>query len=48
MLAIEQSYDQAMNNLGTILGATFSVDTAEIDKEASAFLEDLPKPAPGR
>jgi len=40
-----------MNNLGTILGATFSVDTAEninaeIGKEASAFLDDLPKPAP--
>ena len=39
MMAIDQSYDQAMNNLGTILGATFSVDTAEninaeIGKEA--------------
>ena len=51
MMAIDQSYDQAMNNLGTILGTTFSVDTAEninaeIGKEASAFLDDLPKPAP--
>jgi hypothetical protein len=29
MLAIDQSYEQAMNRLGTILGSTFSVDTAE-------------------
>ncbi len=49
MLAIDQSYEQAMNSLGTILGDTFSVDTAEqinaeIGKEAAAFLDNLPNP----
>jgi hypothetical protein len=29
MLSIDQSYEQALNRLGTILGGTFSVDTAE-------------------
>jgi hypothetical protein len=29
MLAIDQSYEQALNRLGTILGGTFSVDTEE-------------------
>ena len=51
MLAIDQSYEQAMNSLGTILGSTFSVDTvesinAEIGKAAASFLDDLPNPDP--
>ena len=51
MLAIDQSYEQAMESLGTILGATFSVDTAEninseLGQEAAVFLDDLPNPSP--
>jgi len=51
MLAVDQAYDQAMNNLGEILGGNFSVDTAEkINAELGAvagdFLNRLPDPLP--
>jgi len=51
MLAVDQAYDQAMNNLGEILGCNFSVDTAEkINAElgimAGDFLKRLPDPLP--
>ena len=52
MLAVDSAYEQAMENLGKILGGTFSVDTAErINAElglaAGEFLGDLPAPEPG-
>lgn len=51
MLAVDQAYEQAMNNLGEILGGKFSVDTAEtINAElgivAGDFLNRLPDPLP--
>ena len=51
MLAVDQAYEQAMNNLGEILGDNFSVDTAEkINAElgtvAGDFLNRLPDPLP--
>lgn len=51
MLAVDQAYEQAMNNLGEILGGNFSVDTAEkINAElgtmAGDFLDRLPDPLP--
>jgi hypothetical protein len=52
MLSVESSYEQAMDNLGTILGSVFSVDTAEginlqLGQAAGEFLGDLPDPKPG-
>lgn len=49
MLGVDQAYDQAMKNLGVILGSKFSVDTAEqingqLGRGAGEFLADLPKP----
>ena len=51
MLAVDSSYEQAMDNLGRILGGTFSVDTAErinaeLGQSAGEFLSDLPDPEP--
>ncbi len=51
MLAVDQAYDQAMNNLGEILGGNFSVDTAEknnaeLGTAAGDFLSRLPDPLP--
>lgn len=52
MLAVESSYERAMNNLGKILGGKFSVDTAErinaeLGQAAGVFLGDLPDPEVG-
>jgi hypothetical protein len=52
LLAVESAYEQAMDNLGQILGSTFPVDTAErinaeMGQSAGEFLADLPKPEPG-
>lgn len=52
MLGVDQAYDQAMKNLGQILGGKFSVDTAErvnstMGQSAGVFQEDLPLPEPG-
>ena len=52
MLAVDSAYEQAMDNLGRILGGTFSVDTAErinaeLGQAAGEFLDDLPEPEPG-
>ncbi len=52
MLAVDSSYEQAMTNLGAILGGTFSVDTAEkinaeLGRVAGEFFDDLPQPEPG-
>jgi hypothetical protein len=49
MLAVDQAYEQAMNNLGEILGGSFSVDTAEhvnaeLGRDAGEFLDHLPDP----
>jgi len=49
MLSVDQAYDQAMKNLGTIFGSDFSVDTAErvngtMGCSAGEFLDDLPMP----
>ena len=49
MLSVDQAYDQAMKNLGTIFGSDFSVDTAErvngtMGRSAGEFLDDLPMP----
>jgi len=49
MLGVDQAYDQAMKNLGQILGSGFSVDTAErvnghLGRSAGEFLADLPVP----
>lgn len=51
ILAVDSAYDQAMDNLGRILGGAFSVDTAEninaeMGRDAGEFLDDLPDPAP--
>lgn len=51
MLAVDSAYEQAMNNLGKILGGTFSVDTVErindeMGQAAGEFLKDLPDPEP--
>jgi hypothetical protein len=54
MLSIDKSYEQALNRLGTILGGTFSVDTAEnihseIGKEDAAMVAafETAKKSPG-
>lgn len=52
MLAVDSAYEQAMHNLGKILGGSFSVDTAErinaeLGRAAGEFLGDLPAPEPG-
>jgi hypothetical protein len=52
MLAVDQAYDQAMQNLGQIFGGDFSVDTAEringrTGSSAGEFLADLPLPEAG-
>jgi len=52
MLGVDQAYDQAMKNLGKILGSHFSVDTAErvngnMGRSAGEFLADLPVPEAG-
>lgn len=52
MMAVDQAYDQAMDNLSEILGGNFSVDTAEnINAElgvaAGDYLGRLPDPQPG-
>lgn len=49
MLGVDQAYDQAMKNLGRILGSKFSVDTAQrvnhqLGKTAGEYLSDLPAP----
>jgi len=49
MLSIDQAYDQAMKNLGQILGSRFSVDTAEqingqMGVAAGGYMDDLPVP----
>lgn len=49
MLSVDQAFDQAMKNLGTILGGDFSVDTTEcingkLGQSAGEYLADLPKP----
>jgi hypothetical protein len=51
MLAVDSAYEQAMDNLGKLLGGTFSVDTAEsinaeLGQAAGEFLGDLPDPPP--
>lgn len=51
MLSVDQAYEQAMSNLGQILGGTFSVDTAQqinaqLGQAAGEYLDDLPEPAP--
>ncbi|MEX0791881.1 MAG: hypothetical protein WD045_02005 [Pirellulaceae bacterium] len=51
MLAVDSAYEQAMKNLGRILGSNFSVDTAEringeMGQVAGEFLFDLPEPDP--
>jgi len=51
MLAVDSAYEQAMQNLGQILGGTFSVDTAErinaeLGQAAGEFLDDLPDAPP--
>lgn len=50
-LSVDSAYEQAMENLGTILGTKFSVDTAEqingqMGNAASDFLDKLPIPSP--
>ena len=52
MLGVDQAYDQAMKNLGQLLGSSFSVDTAEringqMGRSAGEFLADLPLPDAG-
>lgn len=52
MLAVDSAYELAMENLGKIVGGSFSVDTAEgineqMGQAAGRFFEDLPKPDPG-
>ena len=52
MLGVDQAWDQAMKNLGQILGGKFSVDTAERinatqGQSAGVFLNDLPHPEEG-
>lgn len=52
MLAVDQSYSQAMDSLGVLLMGRFSVDTCEqinagLGQGAGDFLDDLPKPEPG-
>ena len=52
MLCVDQAYDQAMTNLGGILGGRFSVDTtqqinSQVGVAAGEFLDDLPDPEPG-
>ncbi len=49
MLCVDQAHDQAMVNLGHILGGKFSVDTSEringqFGVAAGEYLGDLPKP----
>lgn len=49
MLCVDQAHDQAMVNLGNILGGKFSVDTSErvngqLGVAAGEYLGDLPKP----
>ena len=49
MLSVDQAYEQAMRNLGAILGGDFSVDTAEringqLGQRAGEYLDDLPEP----
>ena len=49
MLAVDSAYEQAMHNLGQILGGRFSVDTAEninaeMGQAAGEFLSELPAP----
>jgi hypothetical protein len=51
MLCVDSAYEQAMQNLGRILGQEFSIDTAEqinqrMGMEAGSFLEQLPLPQP--
>jgi hypothetical protein len=51
MLAVDSAYEQAMDNLGKIIGGTFSVDTAErinaeLGQAAGEFLGDLPEVEP--
>jgi hypothetical protein len=51
MLAVDQAYEQAMDNLGQLFGGQFSVDTAEqindeSGKSAGEFLNQLPVPPP--
>lgn len=51
MLAVDSAYEQALDNLGVILGGNFSVDTAErinteLGHAAGEFLDDLPPPEP--
>lgn len=51
MLAVDQAYEQAMSNLGEILGGSFSVATtekinAELGVVAGDFLDRLPTPQP--
>ena len=51
MLAVDSAYEQAMHNLGQILGGRFSVDTAEsinaeMGQAAGEFLNELPPPEP--
>lgn len=51
MLAVDQAYEQAMNNLGEILGGNFPVDTAEtinadLGTAAGDYLNRLPDPLP--
>lgn len=52
MLAVNSAYEQAMDNLGQILGGKFSVDTAEqinagLGQAAGEFLDQLPAPESG-
>ncbi|MEQ9406197.1 MAG: hypothetical protein RIK87_00665 [Fuerstiella sp.] len=52
MPGVDQAWDQAMKNLGTILDSNFSVDTAEringnMGRRAGEFLSDLPMPEEG-
>lgn len=52
MLAVDSAYELALENLGKVLGGSFSVDTAESINEqmgqaAGEFFQDLPRPEPG-
>lgn len=51
MFCVDRAYEQSMQNLESIFGGSFAVDTAEqingqMGRDAGQFVEDLPKPDP--
>ena len=51
MFCVEQAFNQASDNLQTVFGSNFSVQTLEhvsgrVGKQADTFLDDLPQPDP--